>query len=89
MGLAHRILNETDRKVRDWEGAGAGAVTSGGGVAALFAGTIAAGGGKQAIIDEANEALAKMVKEQTSDVLGKVLRETSNHMKNAYARSDA
>ena len=40
-------------------------------------------------IDEANEILAEMVREETSDVLGKVLKETSNHMKNAYARSDA
>lgn len=43
----------------------------------------------QAVIDSANEALAGMLKEQTTDVLGKVLAETSNRMKNAYARSDA
>ena len=43
----------------------------------------------QPVIDSANEALADMVREQTSDVLGKVLNEASNKMKNAYARSDA
>ena len=43
----------------------------------------------QPVIDSANEALADMVCEQTSDVLGKVLNEASNKMKNAYARSDA
>ena len=43
----------------------------------------------QSVIDSANEALAKMLKEQTLDVLGKVLDETSNNMKNAFARSDA
>ena len=43
----------------------------------------------QAVIDSSNEALADMVREQTSDVLGKVLNEASNKMKNAYARSDA
>ena len=43
----------------------------------------------QPVIDSANEALADMVCEQTSDVLGKVLNESSNKMKNAYARSDA
>lgn len=41
------------------------------------------------VIDDANEALAAMLKEQTEDLLGKVLKETSDHMKNAYARSDA
>ena len=43
----------------------------------------------QSVIDSANEALAEMLKEQTLDVLGKVLDETSNNMKNAFARSDA
>ena len=43
----------------------------------------------QSVIDSANEALAEMLKEQTLDVLGKVLDETSNKMKNAFARSDA
>ena len=43
----------------------------------------------QAVIDSANEALAEMLQKQTSDVLGKVLHESSNKMKNAYARSDA
>ena len=75
---AHRILNETDRKVRE---------------AACCDAEIQAGaeGAEQVqtLIDDANEALAAMLKEQTTDVLGKVLKETSNHMKNAYARSDA
>ena len=43
----------------------------------------------QPVIDSANEALAEMLRRQTSDVLGKVLDETSNNMKNAFARSDA
>ena len=47
------------------------------------------GANPQSVIDSANEALAEMLQKQTSDVLGKVLYETSNKMKNAYARSDA
>ena len=47
------------------------------------------GANPQSVIDSANEALAEMLQKQTSDVLGKVLHETSNKMKNAYARSDA
>ena len=43
----------------------------------------------QPVIDSANEALAEMLRRQTSDVLGKVLDETSNKMKNTFARSDA
>ena len=43
----------------------------------------------QPVIDSANEALAEMLRRQTLDVLGKVLDETSNNMKNAFARSDA
>ena len=47
------------------------------------------GANPQSVIDSANNALAEMLQKQTSDVLGKVLHETSNKMKNAYARSDA
>ena len=43
----------------------------------------------QTVIDSANGALADMLQKETSDVLGKVLHETSNKMQNAYARSDA
>lgn len=43
----------------------------------------------QAVIDSANEALSEMVRKHTSEVLGQVLKEASNKMKNAYARSDA
>jgi dipeptidase len=43
----------------------------------------------QVVIDSANEELAAMLKRETSDVLGKVLIEASNKMKNSYARSDA
>ena len=43
----------------------------------------------QPVIDSANEALAEILRKQTSDVLGKVLDEISNSMKNAFARSDA
>ena len=42
-----------------------------------------------ALCEEANEALAAMLKAETSDVLAKVLHEASNHMKNAFSRSDA
>ena len=41
------------------------------------------------VIDSANQELADLLKRETDDVLGKVLIETSNLMKNAYARSDA
>ena len=40
------------------------------------------------IQDEANDALAAMVKEETDDVLNKVLYQVSCHMKNGYSRSD-
>jgi dipeptidase len=40
-------------------------------------------------IREANEDLAAMVRRESADVLGKVLYETSNRMRNCYARSDA
>lgn len=41
------------------------------------------------VIDSANAQLADMLQARTSEVLGLVLDETGNHMKNAYARSDA
>ena len=41
------------------------------------------------VIDSANKELADMLKREPADVLGQVLIETSNLMKNAYARSDA
>ena len=40
-------------------------------------------------IREANEDLAAMIRRESADVLGKVLYETSNRMRNCYARSDA
>ena len=42
-----------------------------------------------ALKHEANQAVADMLKAATSDILGKVLYELSNEMKNAYSRSDA
>ena len=42
-----------------------------------------------ALKHEANQAVADMLKADTSDTLGKVLYELSNEMKNAYSRSDA
>jgi len=39
--------------------------------------------------EEANEKIAKMLKEATADTLSKVLFELSGQMKNAYSRSDA
>ena len=44
--------------------------------------------GDAALAEEANEALAKMAKEQTDDVLTKVLQEASQKMKNGYNRAD-
>ena len=38
---------------------------------------------------EANQKIADMLKEETSDTLDKVLYELSNQMKNGYSRSDA
>ena len=37
---------------------------------------------------EANEKLAAMAKEESTDTLGKVLYESSLHMKNGYNRAD-
>ena len=37
---------------------------------------------------EANEKLCKMAREQTTDTLGKVLYESSMHMKNGFNRAD-
>jgi dipeptidase len=39
--------------------------------------------------DAANAELAAMVKEETDKALFNVLKETSDHMKNSFARSDA
>ena len=89
MAEAHRILNEADRKVREIAGCGADEQVGGQNCAGKAQTDARTNAQVQAIIDDANEALASMLREQTTDVLGKVLKETSNHMKNAYARSDA
>ena len=44
---------------------------------------------RAALREEANEAIAKMLKAKSSDTLDKVLFELSSGMKNAFARSDA
>ena len=44
---------------------------------------------KDTTLEEANEAIADMLRRETDDVLDKVLYEASMHMKNAFARSDA
>ena len=44
---------------------------------------------KDTTLEEANEAIAEMLRRETDDVLDKVLYEASMHMKNAFARSDA
>lgn len=44
---------------------------------------------RAALRKEANEALADMVKRETLDVLGKVLVEQSDQMKNTFSRADA
>ena len=46
-------------------------------------------GRRLALREEANEAVAAMVKKAAADTLDKVLYELSNDMKNAYSRSDA
>ena len=46
-------------------------------------------GRRLALREEANEAVAAMVKKAAADTLNKVLYELSNDMKNAYSRSDA
>ncbi len=39
--------------------------------------------------EEANREIEQMVREETQKVLDKVLKTASDHMRNAYARSDA
>ena len=41
-----------------------------------------------AILEQANEKLCRMAKEQTADTLGKILQEASARMKNGYNRAD-
>ena len=43
----------------------------------------------EASLEEANAAIATMLRRETDDVLDKVLYEASAHMKNAFSRSDA
>ena len=40
------------------------------------------------LIEEANEAIAKMLREETDTALDNVLEVTSRLMKNAFARAD-
>lgn len=44
---------------------------------------------RAALREQANQEIADMLKNETTDTLSKVLFETSNQMKNAYSRSDA
>lgn len=44
--------------------------------------------GDFSLTEKANEELCKMAKEQTTDILNKVLTEASMHMKNGYDRAD-
>ena len=44
--------------------------------------------GDEALIAEANEKLAAMAKERTTDTLNKILLEASKHMKNGYNLAD-
>lgn len=46
-------------------------------------------GGVTAFLEQANAAMAAMVKEKTDTCLGKVLYEASMAMKNGFSRSDA
>lgn len=43
---------------------------------------------KKAALEEANEAIAKMAKEETTKALNAVVFETSCQMKNGFSRSD-
>ena len=72
---AHAILSRCDSAVKDLTGTGADSADTAEKVSGL--------------IRSANEELACMVRKHTAQVLGKVLDETSNHMRNAFARSDA
>ena len=49
---------------------------------------IVAEGGDHSLLEEANEALADMAREQTLDTLDKVLLEASQRMKNGFNRAD-
>ena len=44
---------------------------------------------RQQLMQQANNAIAEMLKKETQDTLDKVLFELSSQMKNAYSRSDA
>ena len=44
---------------------------------------------RMALRQEANQAIADMLKKEASATLDKVLYELSNQMKNSYSRSDA
>ena len=44
--------------------------------------------GDFSLVEEANEKLAALAKKETTDVLGKILHESSTHMKNGYNRAD-
>ena len=44
--------------------------------------------GDETLIAEANEKLAAMAKERTTDTLNKILLEASKHMKNGYNLAD-
>lgn len=46
-------------------------------------------GGVTSFLEQANAAMAAMVKEKTDTCLGKVLYEASMAMKNGFSRSDA
>lgn len=41
------------------------------------------------LLEQANDAIASMLKDEATDTLGNVLFEASNNMKNQYSRSDA
>ena len=41
------------------------------------------------MLEECNEKIARIVRQETADVLDKVLFEASIVMKNSYSRSDA
>ena len=83
MAEAHRILGDADKLAGDLLEMKAGDADK------LAGDLLEMKADPRVVIDSANQELADLLKRETDDVLGKVLIETSNLMKNAYARSDA
>lgn len=92
MSKAHAILKKYDRQISA-ASAGTDIVSAETDIASsketVSAEEIAAAEKTADLIAAANEEIAAMAQKETVDVLGKVLFETSNKMRNVFARSDA